>query len=100
MKYFVIIAVALTALLTVTTVAEAAPTTRGAKIAVKRKLRQGPQYDRVLYPYVRCYREARTRFYCEWSGLSNRDVATGNVDGSYGVATVTYYAGRYIARVY
>jgi len=81
-------------------IADAKPTTKGAKTAVKRKLRQGGYSDAIKYPYIRCWREARSRFYCEWVGLTRRDIDEGNTGGTSGIADVTYYAGRYIARVY
>ena len=92
-----IVAASLAGSLLVPAVAEAAPTTKGAKVTVKRKLRAG---DMSAATYVRCYREARNRFYCEWWGLSSQDIYEGNTEGTSGVADVTYYSGRYVARIY
>ena len=81
-------------------VADAAPSTSGARKAVINKLaRQGigaGHFNR----YVNCERTGRSRFYCEWNGLSDSDVREGNVEGTDGTASVTYYGGRYVARTY
>jgi hypothetical protein len=78
--------------------AYAAPTTKGAKAAVTKKLRH--LSDAIDYPSVHCERESYSRFYCSYEGLSDLDVRYGNVEGTSGNATVTYYAGRYVARIF
>jgi hypothetical protein len=94
MRKLLIIAVALVAMAVPATASAAGPTTKGAARAVAAKL----PYN--LSARVHCYRESRTRFYCEYHGLSSADIWRGNTEGTSGSAYVTYYAGRYVARVY
>ena len=69
----------------------------GARGAVERKL--DARGFRGTYD-ITCERESRTRYYCEWNAMTRADVREGRTEGTDGIATVTQYRGRYVARVY
>jgi hypothetical protein len=100
-KFTIIITVIIAALIAAAPATAAGPSNSGAKSAVKKKLRSYSGYRTHMdYPTIRCQRESRTRFYCEFVGLTRADISEGNVDGTSGYANVTYYGGRYAIRVF